>query len=276
MMRFMAPLGSYTYLNNSLTITYVKAGSGELFWKNGNRRRIVVEKNRFVVVDAGCGWDYVNTHGTDLDILSWVISDETLKQFDFFVSHGDAKLLETPFEQTIGRTFYLENSLNARHYETGQFLQRIYSKSMTHDFDSISAEEASVELLQKLYSDANGLLALSKKIKAKKKSTQIETLRRLSVIREFIHDNVNNIFTLSDISRVSSLSKHHLYNSFKRVYGKTPYQYTNALKIKKSKEYLLTGNFSAREVSIMMGFNDYAVFSKLFKRIDGKNPSSYY
>ena len=101
-----------------------------------------------------------------------------------------------------------------------------------------------IEVLKALFIDTNEILFLSKKVNAKKRTTQIETLKRLSVAQEFIHDNLMKIISLSDISTVSALSKHHLYDSFKMVYGKTPHQYTNFLKINKSIDYLQNGNFS--------------------------------
>ncbi|MEM9361893.1 MAG: AraC family transcriptional regulator [Bacteroidota bacterium] len=275
MMRFKAPLKSYTYMNNSLTITYLKQGSGQLIWKNGTKKKIKVHDNRFVVVNAECGWEYLNLFNGNLDILSLVISDEMRREFNFYAVSSDSQLLDNPFYRIDGDFFYLENALNASHFKVGQVLKAIHGKSHSKDFEWSSAMEMSFEVLKALFIDTNEVLFLAKKVNVKKKSTQIETLKRLSVAKEFIHDNLFNVISLGDISTVSSLSKHHLYNSFKRVYGQTPHQYINHYKIKKSMDYLQNGNLSVNDVASLFGFSDYSVFSKLFKKINGVAPSYY-
>mgnify|MGYP001791803346 FL=1 len=275
MMRFVTPLKSYTYLNNSLTITFIKQGSGQLTWKNGTKKKIKVKDDRFVVVNADCGWNYQNNLNDDLDVLSLVVSNEMRKRFNFYAVASERQLLDNPFNQIDGDFFYLENSLSANQFITGRTLRSIHERSHLQDFNWLSPLEMTIEVLKALFIDTNEILFLSKKVNAKKRTTQIETLKRLSVAEEFIHDNLMKIISLSDISTVSALSKHHLYDSFKRVYGKTPHQYTNFLKINKSIDYLQNGNFSVNDVALLFGFSDYSVFSKLFKKIHGVSPSYY-
>lgn len=275
MMRFTSPLKSYTYLNNSLTITYIKEGSGELVWKNGNQKRVKIHNNRYVVVNADCGWDYVNRFQEYLDVLSLVISKDLQNQLNYYMEASEIQLLDRPFDQVEGDFFYLEHALNADYNKVGRFLKSIHTNSLFDSFSYLSPEEMTLELYRLLYEETTHVVSSAHRIKVKKKSTQIETFKRLMLAREYIEENLTNPISLQDISEVSSLSKYHVYDSFKRVYGKTPHQYINAVKIDRSKALLEKGSLSVAEIAAMLGFSDYSVFSKLFKKINGVAPSKF-
>ncbi|MEM6817063.1 MAG: AraC family transcriptional regulator [Bacteroidota bacterium] len=275
MMSFVAPLESYSFDDNSLTITYIKKGGGELHWINGNGKKVDIKQNRFVVVDPNFGWHYINENSSDLDVLSLVISDELRKQLNYYRTSSEDKMLALPFEQVEGGLFYIENILNADHYLTGQSLKSIHSYAATNGLKHYSPEEITIELLHQLYREKSNINALAHRIKAKKSSTQVETLKRLMIVQEYIHDNLTREISLLELADVSCLSKHHLFESFKRIYGKTPYQYIINEKINKSRDYLKSGEFAVNQVSAMLGFSDYSVFSKLFKKIHGISPSHY-
>lgn len=275
MMRFVSPLKNYLYLNNSLTVVYIREGRGDLVWKNGSQKKVKIKNNRFVVLNADCGWDFVNHSDAYLDIIGFVISKQLQQQFNFYVTALERELLDYPFEEVGGDFFYIENTLNADHYRTGQLLKNFHQNSLSNSFYTLSPEEMALEMFRELYKETAHIVALSTQVKAKKRTTQMETIKRLTVAKEYIHDNLMDPICLDDISRVSALSKHHIYDSFKRVYGRTPHQYVNYLKIHKSKAYLQNGKYTVNEVSDLMGFSDYSVFSKLFKKINGIAPSNY-
>lgn len=272
MMRFAAPLKNYVFENNNLTIIFFKEGIGNLNLKDG---RTKIGKNKFIVTNPSSGWEYTNEKEEYIDVLSLVISGGLKSQFDFYNFAGEKELLDSPFDKNHLDSYFLESPLNADYYLSGKLLKYIYELSETIEFKLSSPEELSMEVLSTIYADQNKAYSLANKIKAKKKSTRLETFKRLMIAYEYINDNLTNSISLQELSLESSLSKYHLFESFKTVFGKSPHQYINRLKVAKSKEYLEKGYYSVGEVSEMFGFTDLPVFSKVFKKIY-KNPPSHY
>ncbi|GAA3611810.1 AraC family transcriptional regulator [Flavivirga amylovorans] len=272
MMRFIAPLNSYTFDNNNLTIIFFKEGSGEIIW---NGKRVKVGKNKFIVLNPGVGWEYINERQEYIDVFSIVISDEFRKQLNFYNKSTESQLLESPFEQINENSFFIESPLNANCYKSGELLKKIHTQSERFEFKFLAPEELAIEVLKQISKEQIKAYSLASKIDVKKKATQLETFKRLLIANEYIHDNITNPISLQELSIQASLSKHHLYESFKTIYGKTPHQYINRLKVTKSKEYLKKGQLSISEVSDLFGFSDLSVFSKVFKKAYGHPPSYY-
>jgi AraC family transcriptional regulator len=104
--------------------------------------------------------------------------------------------------------------------------------------------------------------------------TKTELLKRLRAAKSFIFENYGKNLNLDDISQASCLSKYHLLRSFKDVYNTTPYQALLDRRINKAKEMLQSGD-AIQDVAIKCGFNDRRSFSRVFKKVNGKTPSSY-
>lgn len=272
MMRFFAPLSDYLFENNNLTIIFFKEGCGALQWKD---KRVKLGHDKFIITNPGQGWQYTNPEEKYIDVLSVVLSEELTSQFDFFQNATLEQLLDNPFDKGKEASFFLEIPLSASHYTSGMLLKKIHSLSEEQEFGMYSAEELSMEVLQRIYAEQVKAYKYANKIEAKKATTQIESLKRLFKAYEYIQDNIASPINLTELSYESSLSKHHLYESFKAVYGKTPHQYINGLKLKKSKEHLKKGEFTVGEVSDLLGFSNISVFSKVFKKAYGHSPSHY-
>ncbi len=272
LMRLATPLSHYPYKNNNLMIIYFKNGAGELQWKD---KRVKVDREKFIVTNPSIGWEYVNPKSRPIDVLCIVICEALRKQFHYFESTSTMQQLDNPFGQVNIDSFFLEEPLGAAHYKSGKLLQRIHQFSNESAFHLTDPEELSMNVLTSIYEDQYHGYALAKRVQAKKPSTQLETFKRLLIAYEYIHDNISEPISLEELARVSLLSKFHLYDSFKNVYGQTPHQYINRLKVAKAKEYIQQGENSIGEVADLFGFNDICVFSKIFKKIYGNPPSHY-
>ncbi|WP_282080981.1 helix-turn-helix domain-containing protein [Aquimarina algiphila] len=272
MMRFNTQLPSYKFDENSLTIIYFKTGAGKLYWKD---KRLIINDDKFVITNPSQGWEYINDEADYIDVLSFVVSDDFRTQFNFYSRAHQKQLLDTPFEKIEEDSFFLESPLNAKYYYSGKLLQETHRLSNRVGYEFLSPQELTIEILKSLYIDQVHGYKIAAKIESKKNSTKTETLRRLLIAREFIHDNIKEQIRIEDLSKVSSLSKFHLYSSFKNVFGKTPHQYINSLRLTKAKEFLRDTNFSVSEVYSILGFTDLPSFSKMFKKAYGISPSSY-
>ncbi|WNJ20558.1 AraC family transcriptional regulator [Pontibacter sp. G13] len=113
------------------------------------------------------------------------------------------------------------------------------------------------------------------KIPAVKRSTKWAIHQRLHVALSYVHDQMRNPFSLSDIAAVSMLSEYHLCRLFRKVYGKTLFQYHEHLKLEASKRLLQSGHYSVVEVSDELGFTDQSYFAKRFRKATGTSPGKY-
>ncbi len=270
LMRFMAPLSDYIYEENNLTVIYFKKGTGELHWHD---KKVFLQDDKFVITNPGEGWVYHNRSGDYIDVLSFVMCDSFKEEFDFYLKSSSKQLLDTPFERYRADSFFLECPLSARYYTSGKLLQNIYFVSGTKNYQYLSPQEITIEVLQALCKDQLRAYSKAQKIEVAKSSTKMETFRRLLVAYEYIHDNFNRSFNLEELSRQCCLSKFHLYNSFKCVYGRTPHQYINRVRLNKARHYLKNKGLTVTEVSDALGFADIASFSKLYKKMYGESPS---
>ncbi|WP_178346978.1 helix-turn-helix domain-containing protein [Arenibacter palladensis] len=247
-------------------------GNGEFVRKN---KKLKAVDGHFMILNPNDGWEYLNERNNYIDVLSFGITDKIIKGCKFYLCATKEKSLDSPLGEISENSFFLESSLNAEHYASGQLLKRIYKLSGQNEYKFTCPNELTIELLYSLYKEQVLGYKIIENIDAIKYSTRIETLKRLLVAYEYIHDNIREQICIEQLSAVSSLSKFHLYDSFKKAFGKTPHQYINRLKVSKAKEYIKKGSNSISEVSDLLGYNDLSVFSKVFKRVYGHPPSHY-
>ncbi|MFD2561224.1 helix-turn-helix domain-containing protein [Aquimarina rubra] len=272
MMRFKTQLPYYGYNENSLTIIYFKEGVGDLIVKD---KKVKVDGNKFIVSNPSYGWEYFNKSENYIDVLSFAVSDDLISKFNFYAFATEDQLLNVPLEKIEQKSFFLEKIYNADHYPSGRLLKSIHQQSCTDNYQYMDPKELTIEVLQAIFKDQCRAYLMADQIKASKSSTKMEVLKRLLVAYEYIHDNVEQKISVEDLSYVSALSEYHLYNSFKKIFGKTPHQYITCLKMKRAKQYLVLGNLTVSEIADILNFPDLASFSKLFKKTFGYTPSNF-
>ncbi|MEW7289606.1 helix-turn-helix transcriptional regulator [Aquimarina sp. 2304DJ70-9] len=272
MMRFKTQLPYYGYNENSLTIIYFKEGVGDLVVKD---KKVKVDGNKFIVSNPSYGWEYFNKSEDYIDVLSFAISDDLIAKFNFFAFASEEQLLSVPLEKIEQKSFFIEKIYNADHYPSGRLLKQIHQQSLTSNYEYLNPQELTIEVLQAIYQDQFRAYRMADQIVATKASTKIEVLKRLLVAYEYIHDNAERKITIEDLSQAAALSEYHLYNSFKKVFGKTPHQYAISLKMRKAKDYIDIGHINISEIADILDFPDLASFSKLFKKTYGCSPANY-
>ena len=270
--RFQSNFEHHAFIENATIIALFKEGNG-IFQRKG--RRLKVAEDSFFVLNPNEGWEFLNTTKTYVDVLGFGITKYFSASYSHYLKSGSQQTLDNPFDLSEETNFFLEKPLLSDYYESGKLLRHIYALSNTYEFDFVCPEELTIEVLQSVYKEQLLANKIVNRIEAKKVSTKEETLKRLLIAYEFIHDNIERQISIEQLSKVSSLSKFHLYDSFKKAFGKTPHQYINRLKIAKAKEFVLHGDLSISEVSDLFGFSDLAVFSKVFKKAYGRPPSRF-
>ena len=94
-------------------------------------------------------------------------------------------------------------------------------------------------------------------------------------IKEYVAVNYMNEVLFSDLANVAHVSRSHLSTLFRREVGCTFPEYLTQTRIGKAKEMMKYKHIKLKEIAGMVGFGDYAHFSKTFKKVTGFSPENY-
>ena len=96
----------------------------------------------------------------------------------------------------------------------------------------------------------------------------------LQAIQEINSAYMNKI-TLNQIAENLHVNPAYLSVLFKKEMGSNFSDYLNTLRIKRSKELLVTTNLSLLDISLLTGFEEQSYFTKVFKKLAGTTPNKY-
>ncbi|WP_196888555.1 helix-turn-helix domain-containing protein [Aureivirga sp. CE67] len=173
--------------------------------------------------------------------------------------------------------FFLEYSLgnkncsfssliyNNAETQTGKFIQNKLP-FFTQENNNIDFLDFYIELAHQMCFDQLGLEDVLNKLTARKKETKEELYRRLSLVKDYIHDTKNETFSIEELSEIACLSKYHLIRNFKLLYQKSPYQYLLSLKLEKAIE-LVNKGYSYKQITEIVGFSDEKNLRKSIKKL---------
>ena len=97
---------------------------------------------------------------------------------------------------------------------------------------------------------------------------------RLCQPRELIHDRYDDALDLATLARTAGVSRFHFLRSFAQVFGETPHQRLQRVRLEHAKERLRAGA-SVTEACFDVGFASLGSFSRLFHRRVGVSPQRY-
>lgn len=98
------------------------------------------------------------------------------------------------------------------------------------------------------------------------------TIRR---IKEYIHNNLGNSFTLQDIARATYISRSRLAMLFHQRTGQTVWEYVTALRFREAKAMLTETEMPIENIARLIGFPNPSHFSTRFSRAEGLSPSHF-
>lgn len=92
---------------------------------------------------------------------------------------------------------------------------------------------------------------------------------------EYIESKYNQKLTLEEVADVVGLSPKYFCSFFLEMTGQTLFQYINSLRCEKASILLKDKKLSVIDVAMMVGLNDPAYFSRVFKKYIGTTPKAY-
>jgi AraC-like DNA-binding protein len=111
-------------------------------------------------------------------------------------------------------------------------------------------------------------------INAAKRSTREDRLRRLNVARSYLHEVIDRPISLSELARISGMSRFHLLRNFRDCFGAPPSTYHMHLRLEAARRALAGNRLTCSETALRFGFSDASSFSHAFKREFGLSPVS--
>ena len=120
------------------------------------------------------------------------------------------------------------------------------------------------KIIKKLYDKYNGQIL-------EKEATPAEEIKYLC---RYMENNYRQKLSLDELSEITRQNKFTLLRNFNKVYGLTPYQYLETIRIEKARAYLEEGHTPA-EVALNTGFSDQSHFTRFFKSFIGFTPRQY-
>lgn len=97
----------------------------------------------------------------------------------------------------------------------------------------------------------------------------------LDIAKEYIKNNYNKPLSLDDVSYYVNISPYYFSRIFKEGAGENFIEYLTAIRMEKAKELLVSGEYSMKEIGVMVGFTDPNYFSRSFKKNVGVTPTEY-
>ncbi|MFC5283832.1 helix-turn-helix domain-containing protein [Pedobacter alpinus] len=160
--------------------------------------------------------------------------------------------------------------------------QALFSKniSITHRLKNILNEIVNCEFdghLKILYLKAKVIelliLQLAQHEEEKTISLKPEDIEKMTIIKDLIETNFNEVYSLSYLAKVAGTNEQYLKKHFKILFGNTVFGYMLACKMEKAKEMLSTGKHQITEVSEIVGYKHATHFTTAFKKFFGYLPS---
>ena len=109
-----------------------------------------------------------------------------------------------------------------------------------------------------------------------KRNLQNDTLPPLvRKIVEYVHSNLGERITLSDIGNHTFFSPIYCDSIFKEEMGRSIVDYIIEKRVEEAKKLILHDTMSLKRIAELVGFSDYNYFSRTFKKRSGYTPLEY-
>jgi len=146
-------------------------------------------------------------------------------------------------------------------------------KSMVRLFVDFENGIINIENESKLLSYISLLIDIENKDYSKNMIMKFDS-NKINLIRKYLDQNYLDNIMLSDLEKISGISKYCLIRKFEKDYGLPPHKYITNLRINHAKELLKSGSDFA-DIALESGFYDQSHFTKYFKEYTGVTPLKY-
>ena len=214
-------------------------------------------------------------HSQEIDTYTIIFKEESINEIFAILKQKDTKIMDYPdfFEKECVE---FEN----QHIQRDSNIANLVKKAIIGEPDAFAGDFARQlylkEILYYLFShEFHEYVSKIQNNGSRSKNLNSEIERRISLIIDFLHENITNKITIKQLSEIACLSEAHLIRLFKEYTGTSPYQYVVNLRLEKAKELLENHSMTITEIAFYLGYPTLASFTKAFKVYSGISPSEY-
>lgn len=96
-----------------------------------------------------------------------------------------------------------------------------------------------------------------------------------SKVIAYLNENYNRPLSLTELAKLTAMSKNTLLRHFKRTFGRSPMEYVLHFRLATAATLLLNSTLRIGEIAERVGFNDSSYFTRIFKKKYGCTPEEY-
>lgn len=235
--------------------------------------------------------EYISTSNKPVHTFGFRISGCS----NFFFHKSNGEFLEK-ITVSAGELIYIPPNIDYHQTTEGEEIIAIHvaiQNSTSKDYSKIKFED--LKNIKKLFfslhecwaSRKNGYyyetLSIFYKIFSLIQKQKSETFLNLSKNEQkllpavkYIKTNYSNPnISIEQLAELIDVSTEYFRRIFKATYNTTPNKYLNMLRINKAIQLLKYNEYSIQNISLAVGFNDSAYFSRVFSQYVGISPSKY-
>ncbi len=110
---------------------------------------------------------------------------------------------------------------------------------------------------------------------SREKKSDAEPCQSIKEVVRFLEHNYDKPLSLEILSEQSHYSRRHFTRLFRKMYGVSPMEYLNCIRIKNASDLLVKSDMNIIEISRLCGFEDNNLFSRHFKAFYKMSPTEY-
>ena len=109
----------------------------------------------------------------------------------------------------------------------------------------------------------------------KKKKTRPEYLEKRNKVVEYINNNLDKKISISELAKISNLSKFHFHRIIKSLLGEPIGNYITRTRVETAALLIRYSNLDIQDISHQIGYEKASSLNKIFKQYYGITPSEY-
>jgi len=94
-------------------------------------------------------------------------------------------------------------------------------------------------------------------------------------VKEYVREHLADDLNVTAIAEYMHFNPQYLARAFKSETGRGILEYITSERIEAAKKLLVETNIPVKEIASMVGYQDYAYFTRVFKKETGISPKQY-
>jgi len=148
-------------------------------------------------------------------------------------------------------------------------------QSMLKMEDQIEAADSYIDIIDKEALSELFRGIVDSMLEEKTEQTDISAQDAVEKAIAYVNEHYYEKITLTGIAQMVGVSSSYFSTIFSRLTGENLIAYITRLRIEKAAELIRSGSFSLTETAFMVGYEDYAYFSRIFRKAMGVSPRDY-